>query len=55
MENRGAVLNQVGPIQEIRICDEEFAFVTTDMTEKTFEDKIKNLQGILSVIRVEGN
>lgn len=55
MENRGDVLNQVGPIQEIRICDEEFAFVTTDMTEKAFEDKIKNLQGILSVIRVEGN
>lgn len=53
MEERGSVLNQVGPISEIRICDEEFAFITNAMTEKEFDAKIKNLNGVLSVLRVE--
>lgn len=54
MENRGVVLNQLGPINEIRIYDEEFGFVTAPMTENDFDAKIKNLSGVLSVIRVEG-
>ena len=53
MEKRSNVLNQVGPITEIRVCDEEFAFVTAPMTEKAFDEKISKLDGILSVIRVE--
>lgn len=53
MEKRSNVLNQVGPISEIRVCDEEFAFVTAAMSEKAFEEKIKKLDGVLSVIRVE--
>lgn len=54
MENRGEVLNQVGPINEIRICDEEFGFVTAPMTENDFDAKMSKLSGVLSVIRVEG-
>lgn len=53
MENRGSVLNQMGPITEVRICDEEFGFITAAMPEKDFDDKIKNINGVLSVIRVE--
>jgi len=52
-EQRGSVLNQVGPIKEVAVCDEEFAFITPVMTEKAFDDKIKNLKGVLSVIRIE--
>lgn len=53
MEERGSVLNKVGTINEIRICDEEFAFITPKMTEKEFDAKVKDLKGILSVLRVE--
>lgn len=53
MENRGSVLNQMGPITEVRICDEEFGFITAAMPEKDFDEKIKNIDGVLSVIRVE--
>ena len=53
MENRGSVLNQMGPITEVRICDEEFGFITAAMQEKDFDEKIKNIDGVLSVIRVE--
>lgn len=53
MEKRGNVLNIVGPISEIRVCDEEFAFITAPMTEKAFDEKISKLDGVLSIIRVE--
>jgi len=53
MEKRGNVLNTVGPISEIRVCDEEFAFITVPMTEKEFDEKISKLDGVLSIIRVE--
>jgi len=53
MENRGSVLNQMGPITEVRICDEEFGFITAQMAESEFDAKIKNIEGVLSVIRVE--
>ena len=53
MEERGSVLNKLGPINEIRVCDEEFGFISAAMSEKEFENKTKDLKGILSVLRVE--
>ena len=53
IEDRGAVLNSFGHVNEIRITDEEFAFVSDTMTEKAFEDRLSGVNKVLSVIRVE--
>ena len=53
IEDRGAVLNSFGHVNEIRITDEEFAFVSDKMTEKAFEDRLSGVNKVLSVIRVE--
>ena len=53
VEERSAVLNSFTNIKEIRTDDKDFGFITDVMTEKEFNDRIKGLKEVLSVIRVE--
>ena len=53
LKDRGAVMNSFGQVNEIRITDEEFAFISDKMTEKELKDRVNGIKGVLSVIRVE--
>ena len=53
MDDRGAAINSFGRIDEIRIYDEEFAFITEPMAEKEFDTRLNGIRNVLSVIRVE--
>ncbi len=50
--DRGNVLNSFGHVNEIRILDEEFAFVSDLMTEKEFNSRLAGVTNVISVIRV---
>ena len=53
LSERGAVLNSFTGITEIHTDDIDFGFITDVMTEKEFNDRIKGLKKVLSVIRVD--
>ena len=49
------VLAAFGSVEEISAgISEEFAFVTDVMTEKTFNEKISAIGGMINRIRIEG-
>ncbi len=50
--SRGEVLNTFGPIEEINLFDEEFAFVTAPMTEADFNKKQKMIKNAIKAIRL---
>lgn len=50
--SRGEVLNTFGPIKEVNLFDEEFAFITEPMTEADLDKKVKALKNIIKTIRV---
>ena len=50
--SRGEVLNTFGPIEEINLFDEEFAFITAAMTEEEFSKKCKQVKNIIKAIRM---
>ena len=50
--SRSEVLNAFGPTNVIDLFDEEFAFVTSMMTENEFLKKVANVNGLISYIRV---
>ncbi len=50
--SRGEVLNTFGPIEEVNLFDEEFAFITSAMTEEDFEKKCKQIKNVIKAIRV---
>jgi len=50
--SRGEVLNTFGPIKEINLYDEEFAFVTEPMTEAELNRKLKQIKDVIKTIRV---
>lgn len=53
MAERGAVINSFGCVDEIRITDEEFGFISKVMSENEFKKRISGLRNVLSVIRCE--
>ena len=52
ISDRGCVLNSFGQVREIRIMDEEFAFISDMMTEKEFHSRLSGITNVISVIRV---
>ena len=50
--DRGSVLNTFGPIKEVNLYDEEFAFVTSAMSENDFLKKTKSVKNMIKFIRV---
>lgn len=50
--SRGEVLNTFGPIEEVNLFDEEFAFVTAPMTEADFNKKQKMIKNVIKAIRL---
>ncbi len=52
ISNRGQVLNTFGPISEVSVTDEEFAFISEAMTEAEFARKIASVDNVLATIRV---
>ncbi|MBP9996641.1 MAG: homoserine dehydrogenase [Lachnospiraceae bacterium] len=50
--SRSQVLNTFGSINEIRVTDEEFAFVTNKMSEQAFNKLIASVDKVISTIRV---
>ena len=50
---RDSVLKLVGDVEQIKITEDEFAFVTGKMSERNFDDMIVRAQGVLSIIRIE--
>lgn len=52
ISDHGAAINSFGSVDEIRMLDEEFAFVTDAMTEKEFDSRIKGIREVISVIRI---
>lgn len=53
MDERGAAINSFGNVNEIRITDEEFGFITDEMTENEFKNRVAGIREGLSVIRCE--
>ena len=53
VKSRGEVLNTFGSIDEVDLFDEEFAFITSHMSEHDFDKKIANIKGVIKTIRVE--
>ena len=53
VKSRGEVLNTFGSIDEVDLFDEEFAFITSHMSEHEFDKKIANIKGVIKTIRVE--
>lgn len=52
VKSRGEVLNTFGSIDEVDLFDEEFAFITSHMSEHDFDKKIANIKGVIKTIRV---
>lgn len=52
VKSRGEVLNTFGSIDEVDLFDEEFAFITSHMSEHEFDKKIANIKGVIKTIRV---
>ena len=53
LSDRGSILNRFGQVNEIRLIDDEFAFITNLITEKEFMSRMKEIHNVLSIIRVE--
>lgn len=52
ISDRGCILNSFGQVREIRIMDEEFAFISDMMTEEEFHSRLSGVTNVISVIRV---